>query len=53
MLQPHEPLTRARGGSITDAENIRMVCAGHHRFIHEHPQLAERMGMLTSSWNAA
>ena len=27
---PHEPMTRARGGDILDRDNIRKVCHGHN-----------------------
>ena len=27
---PHEPLTRARGGDILDRDNIRKVCNSHN-----------------------
>lgn len=46
----HEVLTRARGGSITDPANIRMICRTHHDFFHENPYAAEELGMMRHSW---
>lgn len=48
----HEPLTRARGGSILDETNCRAVCAEHHREIHERqPDWAYELGFLRRSWD--
>ena len=33
----HEPLTRARGGSIIDRGNMIQVCRMCHDWIHENP----------------
>ena len=50
----HEPLTRARGGSITDPANIVMLCAfpdgGCHKWVHEHIAEATKEGWLVSRW---
>lgn len=46
----HEPLTRARGGSILDPDNMRAVCREHHRWIHDHPAEATARGWLVPSW---
>ena len=47
----HEPLTRARGGSITDPENVRAVCRPHHDEITlEEPGWAYDLGFLRHSW---
>jgi hypothetical protein len=44
----HEPLSRARGGSIVDPAN--MVPLGRcHAYIHAHPELAMRAGLLRSA----
>ena len=43
--QGHEVLSRARGGSITDAANIIGVCAPCHRHITEHPLEATALGL--------
>lgn len=48
---PHEPKTRARGGSITDPAAVRAICRGHHREIHdEEPDWAYDLGFLVHSW---
>lgn len=49
-LDPHEPLTRARGGSITDPDNLAWICRAHHDHIHEHPDEGHRVGLLRHSW---
>jgi hypothetical protein len=49
---PHEPLTRARGGSILDRANVRMICRGHHDEIHsKEPDWAYSLGFLVHSWD--
>jgi hypothetical protein len=50
---PHEPLTRARGGSIVDRDNVRLICAPHHTEIHsKEPAWAYELGFLINSWDA-
>ena len=44
--QGHEVLSRARGGSITDPENIIGVCAPCHQWITEHPLEATERGLM-------
>lgn len=46
----HEPLTRARGGSIDDPSNMIGLCRRHHDYVHTHPAEAERAGLLRHSW---
>ena len=48
---PHEPLTRARGGSITDPDNVRKVCGFHNWMFgnDEQPWMYE-LGFLIHSW---
>jgi hypothetical protein len=47
----HEPLTRARGGSITDPGNVRAICRPHHDEItFEEPEWAYDLGFLRHSW---
>lgn len=49
---PHEPLTRARGGDILDRSNIRLLCREHHREIHDtEPSWAYDLGFLCHSWD--
>jgi hypothetical protein len=51
---PHEPLTRARGGSITDPDNIVMVCWPHNQEISaDEPAWAYELGLLKHSWEAS
>lgn len=50
----HEVLTRARGGSITDPANIRLVCRPHHDEItFREPAWAYKYGFLRHSWEVA
>lgn len=52
----HEILTRARGGSITDAENFAPLCRRHHDELTFRPeselQWAYELGLLAHSWDA-
>ena len=41
----HEIVSRARGGSITDRENLLPLCREHHRWTTEHPLEAEKLGL--------
>ena len=47
-VELHEPLTRARGGSILDPDNTVAVCRNCHRWIHDNPQSATELGLLKS-----
>ncbi len=49
----HEVLTRARGGSITDPANIKILCRRCHDWIGTHPEAAHERGLLKHSWDAA
>lgn len=42
----HEPLTRARGGSIVDVNNSMSVCRMCHDWIHHNPQTATDLHLL-------
>jgi len=44
----HEPLTRARGGSILDPENTVAICRSCHDWIHVNPAAATGLGLLRS-----
>jgi hypothetical protein len=51
----HEPLTRARGGSVLDESNTVAVCRGPgscdcHGFLHDNPTWATEHGLLRPSW---
>ena len=41
----HELVSRGRGGSIVDPENVRPVSRACHRWITEHPGDAEAAGL--------
>lgn len=45
---PHEVLSRARGGALDDVNNLRALCRRCHTFITEHPKWATDNGWLTS-----
>ena len=45
----HEPLTRARGGSILETENSMAVCRSCHTWIHDNPENATKLGLLKRS----
>mgnify|MGYP000851014786 FL=1 len=45
----HERLSRARGGSITDPENLIPLCRDDHRWVTEHPIEAEQEGWSCSA----
>lgn len=48
----HEPLTRGRGGSVTDPLNMAPICRPHHREItDEQPAWAYGVGLLAHSWD--
>ena len=47
-VELHEPLTRARGGSILDPDNTVAVCRNCHRWIHDNPRSATELGLLKS-----
>jgi hypothetical protein len=45
----HEPLTRARGGSILDPDNVLATCRPCHDWIHANPTAATTLGLLRPS----
>jgi hypothetical protein len=53
----HEPLSRARGGSITDPGNAFPLCRPHHDQVTFRPEKSElgwayELGLLVHSWDA-
>ena len=49
----HEPLTRARLGSILDRSNVLLTCRYCHSSVHANPAEALDRGYLKSSWDGA
>lgn len=52
VLEVHEVLTRARGGSITDPDNCVTLCSIHHQWVTGHPLEAHARGLMRQSWEA-
>ena len=48
-IELHEPLTRARGGSILDPANTVAICRSCHDWIHVNPAAATDLGLLRSA----
>jgi 5-methylcytosine-specific restriction endonuclease McrA len=46
----HEIKSRARGGSITDPDNVAALCHECHAWITTHPAAAHAEGWLKHSW---
>lgn len=46
----HEVLTRARGGSITDPDNVLALCRACHHHITVNPAWAVEHGFMRHSW---
>jgi 5-methylcytosine-specific restriction protein A len=47
----HEVKSRARGGSITDPDNLAALCRPCHTWITTHPADATAQGWLRASWD--
>jgi len=47
----HEIKTRARGGSITDLDNLALLCRPCHTFITQNPAQGKAEGWLKNSWD--
>lgn len=47
----HEPKMRSRGVDITDPDEIVMLCAACHDWVHLHPILAECHGLMIPAWH--
>ena len=50
-IELHEPLTRARGGSILDPANTVAICRSCHDWIHVNPEAATDLGLLRSAYS--
>lgn len=46
----HEIKSRARGGSITDMENLVALCRNCHSWVTQNPEAAHEQGWLLHSW---
>lgn len=47
----HEVKSRARGGSITDEENLVALCRACHVWVTQNPKEAKEQGWLKNSWD--
>ncbi len=47
----HEPLTRARGGSITDEDNTVPLCRGHHDDLTGEADWGYELDLIVHSWD--
>jgi len=45
----HERIMRSMGGNPTDPENCLAVCNGCHRWLHDNPTDATKLGLLKSN----
>ena len=46
----HELLKRSRGGSITDMDNVVLLCSTHNSWVEDYPELAHELGLAKHSW---
>lgn len=46
----HEVLSRARGGSITDLDNVVPLCRPCHDYVTTHPDAAESVGLSATGF---
>ncbi|MEO3869417.1 hypothetical protein ABGB18_11345 [Nonomuraea sp. B12E4] len=47
----HEPLTRARGGSITEPDNAVPTCRGHNDELTNEPAWGYELHLLVHAWD--
>jgi 5-methylcytosine-specific restriction endonuclease McrA len=47
----HEIKTRARGGSLTDLENLALLCRPCHTWVTDNPAEARAQGWVLNSWD--
>lgn len=47
----HEPLTRARRGSITEPDNAVPACRGHNQELTEEPAWGYELELLVHAWD--
>lgn len=46
----HELLKRSRGGSITDMNNVVLLCSAHNTWVEDYPEVANQIGYAKHSW---
>ena len=46
----HEILKRSRGGSITDMDNVVLLCDFHNGLVEDYPEQAHEAGLAQHSW---
>jgi len=49
----HEILKRSRGGSITDMQNVVLLCNFHNGWIEDFPKEAHAMGLSKHAWEVS
>jgi 5-methylcytosine-specific restriction endonuclease McrA len=48
ILDIDEIIPRGRGGNYLDPNNCQVLCRAHHRWKHDHPAEAEKLGLTKS-----
>lgn len=48
----HELLKRSRGGSITDMDNVVLLCDFHNEWVEIYPKEAHEMGLAKHAWES-
>lgn len=46
----HEIVKRSQGGSLTDLDNIVLLCNRHNDYLEDHPREARELGLVRSNW---
>lgn len=49
-INGHEIVKRSQGGSITDPENVILLCDRHNEWVENFPLDAHRLGLMKHSW---
>ena len=49
----HEILKRSRGGSITDMENVVLLCNFHNGWIEDFPKESHALGLSRHAWEVS
>ena len=49
-IHGHEILKRSRGGSITDMDNVVLLCDYHNGLVEDYPEKAHDAGLARHSW---